>query len=127
MSAELVRRFYDEIWNGRDLNAIAAIVHADMTFRGSLGVERRGREEFTRYVEEVTSALGTRAALMLGLPQTFGHAAEGGRSSLIGRQRLPSWRSTVTSSSANWPGARHRRNGGRVGSRGDHRRPRQRR
>jgi predicted ester cyclase len=53
----LVAAFYTRIWNGGDLGAISAIISDDVSFRGSLGVELRGPEEFRRYVEGVRGAL----------------------------------------------------------------------
>ena len=52
-----VRRFYDEIWNRLDLTVIPAILHSDVTFRGSLGSIRHGRAEFADYVRSITTAL----------------------------------------------------------------------
>jgi hypothetical protein len=40
--AELVRRFYDEVWNRRDEAVAREILHRDFRFRGSLGPELRG-------------------------------------------------------------------------------------
>ena len=54
---ELVRRFYDEIWNRGNLAAIPEICHREMEFRGSLGDEKRGHEGFAEYVRYVRGAL----------------------------------------------------------------------
>ena len=54
----IVERFYDEIWNRREEGAIETLCARDLTFRGSVGMEKHGREEFAGYVEMVTSALG---------------------------------------------------------------------
>ncbi|MEP6658334.1 MAG: ester cyclase [Acidimicrobiales bacterium] len=55
--ADQVRRFYDEIWNVPDLAAIPTVLHADITFRGSLGSVRHGHRDFADYVRSVTTAL----------------------------------------------------------------------
>ncbi len=54
----LVERFYESIWNAGDLEAIAGLLAEDFSFRGSLGVERRGREAFKDYVCAIRNALG---------------------------------------------------------------------
>ena len=53
----LVRRFYAEVWNCADTDAIADLFHPDCVFRGSLGAERRGHDGLAAYVREVTGAL----------------------------------------------------------------------
>jgi steroid delta-isomerase-like uncharacterized protein len=54
---DIVRHFYDEIWNRGDLDAIADICHREMTFRGSLGDTKSGHEGFAEYVRYVRGAL----------------------------------------------------------------------
>lgn len=54
---EIVRSFYREIWNKGRLEAIAAICHPDMIFRGSLGVHKNGSQGFADYVRQVRGAL----------------------------------------------------------------------
>lgn len=60
-----IDRFYAELWNRRDRSRIAEILHPDVRFRGSLGAERRGHDEFWRYVEEVTDPLADYRCEML--------------------------------------------------------------
>lgn len=57
-AVEIVRRFYEVIWNQGRLNAISDICHDEMTFRGSLGDSKRGSEGFADYVRKVRGALG---------------------------------------------------------------------
>jgi predicted ester cyclase len=57
--ADQVRRFYDEIWNVPDLAEIPAVLHPDITFRGSLGSMHQGHSEFADYVRSVTTALSS--------------------------------------------------------------------
>lgn len=52
----VIRRFYDELWNGWQLDLIDEIVSAHLCFRGSFGSTHKGRDEFKRYVEEVQAA-----------------------------------------------------------------------
>lgn len=54
----LVRRFYDELWNGPNLSIIPEVLAPGVTFRGSLGAEMTGHEQFADYVRGVTGALG---------------------------------------------------------------------
>ena len=54
---EQVQRFYREIWERGDHAAMAELVGPDFIFRGSLGAETRGREQFGTYVDQVRGAL----------------------------------------------------------------------
>lgn len=54
---ELVERFYDQLWNQVDLTIAEEILHADVSFRGSIGVGAVGRVEVCNYVTMVTTAL----------------------------------------------------------------------
>lgn len=54
---ELVQRFYDEIWNRYNKEVIPEIIASDFVFRGSLGLNRRGREEFVEYLDMVHRSL----------------------------------------------------------------------
>jgi predicted ester cyclase len=55
---EMVRIFFNDLWDRPDKTLISKIFHADFTFRGSLGPELRGHEQFAGYVDMVTGALG---------------------------------------------------------------------
>ena len=59
MSAQLdiVRLFYDEMWNKADKARIPEIFHPDFTFRGSLGPVLVGHDQFAGYVDSVIGAL----------------------------------------------------------------------
>jgi steroid delta-isomerase-like uncharacterized protein len=52
----LVRRYYDELWNRWDLGLVDELLAPDVGFRGSLGIEVRGRDGFRRYVALVRDA-----------------------------------------------------------------------
>lgn len=54
---KLVETFYERIWNVGDLDAVSELVIEEFSFRGSLGVELRGRKAFAEYVRAVRSAL----------------------------------------------------------------------
>jgi len=54
---EIVRSFYTRIWNRGEYAAADRLCHDDLTFRGSLGQVRRGREEFLEYVRSVREGL----------------------------------------------------------------------
>jgi predicted ester cyclase len=55
---EAVRVFYKELWDHADTSFVPRLFHADFTFRGSLGPELVGHEQFIGYVRHVTTALG---------------------------------------------------------------------
>jgi len=52
-----VETFYDRIWNRGDLAAASNLLTDAFMFRGSLGAERQGRDEFLAYVSSVRFAL----------------------------------------------------------------------
>jgi predicted ester cyclase len=55
---EVVRAFYKDMWDYADKSQIPKIFHEGFTFRGSLGPELIGYDQFAGYVDWVTSALG---------------------------------------------------------------------
>jgi predicted ester cyclase len=54
---DIVRLFYDEMWNKADKTRIPEIFHPGFTFRGSLGPVLVGHDQFAGYVDDVTRAL----------------------------------------------------------------------
>jgi steroid delta-isomerase-like uncharacterized protein len=56
-TSELVRCFYEEIWNCGSKAKIPELLHEGFIFRGSLGQTKCGRDGFTEYVEFVRDAL----------------------------------------------------------------------
>ena len=54
---EIVRLFYDEMWNRADKSRIPEIFHPDFTFRGSLGPVLVGHDSFAGYVDGVVRSL----------------------------------------------------------------------
>jgi len=53
---EVIRRFYDELWNRWELAVADEILAPDVRFRGSLGTELAGIEAFKAYVDRVRAA-----------------------------------------------------------------------
>jgi predicted ester cyclase len=53
-----VGRFYEELWNRPDPSMVVELLHPGITFRGSLGDDCVGRDQFAGYVAAVTDALG---------------------------------------------------------------------
>ena len=53
----LVTQFYERLWNAADAAALPEILAPDFVFRGSLGVELKGRCAFWDYVCGVRAAL----------------------------------------------------------------------
>ena len=54
---KLVRRFYIELWNDRNIAAVPEILAENVRFRGSLGDEKQGHDGFLEYAEKVHAAL----------------------------------------------------------------------
>jgi predicted ester cyclase len=51
---EVVRAFYEDLWDRADKSPIPEIFHTNFTFRGSLGPTLVGHEQFAGYVDYVT-------------------------------------------------------------------------
>jgi steroid delta-isomerase-like uncharacterized protein len=49
----LVRRFYDDLWNRWDDDAVDQVLGEDFAFRGSLGTETNGRAEWREYRDAI--------------------------------------------------------------------------
>jgi len=54
---EVVRIFYKDMWDHANTSLVPRIFHPDFTFRGSLGPQLVGHEQFIGYVRFVTGAL----------------------------------------------------------------------
>jgi steroid delta-isomerase-like uncharacterized protein len=54
---QLVQAFYEHIWNMGNFDAIPELLADGFAFRGSLGVEMRGRKAFAEYVHSVRESL----------------------------------------------------------------------
>src|SRR5690606_6935534 len=64
---EVVRMFYEDLWDHADITLIPEIFHADFTFRGSLGPVLTGHSQFADYVRWVTSSLENYTSDILGM------------------------------------------------------------
>ena len=53
---DLVRHYYEEMWNRWDFALADALIAAGIDFRGSLGVSVQGREGFKEYMRSVRRA-----------------------------------------------------------------------
>jgi predicted ester cyclase len=73
--ADLVRRFYDEVWNRQDEAVAREILHADFRFRGSLGPELRGVDGFIDYLRATHRALGAYTCIIDDLVANTDRAA----------------------------------------------------
>jgi predicted ester cyclase len=54
---DLVRVFYERIWNTGELSAVAELLTVDFAFRSSLGNELLGLDPFSAYVRSIRGAL----------------------------------------------------------------------
>ena len=54
---DLVRVFYERIWNSGDLSAVAKLLTVDFAFRSSLGNELLGLDPFSAYVRSIRGTL----------------------------------------------------------------------
>lgn len=50
---ELIRRFYDDLWNRWDDGAVDDLLHEDFMFRGSLGTETTGTDAWRAYRDTI--------------------------------------------------------------------------
>ena len=55
---DLIRQFYEELWDRWDKAVARQILTEDFLFHGSLGADRRGIDGFLDYVDRVRTALG---------------------------------------------------------------------
>jgi steroid delta-isomerase-like uncharacterized protein len=55
-NADVIRRFYDELWNRWEVDVADRILAADVRFRGTLGTSVVGIEAFVGYLERVRAA-----------------------------------------------------------------------
>jgi predicted ester cyclase len=64
---EVVRAFYQDLWDHADKSLIPKIFHPGFTFRGSLGPTLTGHDQFAGYVDWVTGAFGNYTTDILAL------------------------------------------------------------
>ena len=102
-SADLVRRFYDEVWNRQDEAVAREILHRDFRFRGSLGPELRGPDGFISYLRATHKALGAYTCIIEDLVATSDRAAA--RMTFTGIHRAPFFGVAATGREITWAGA----------------------
>ncbi|MEM7426010.1 MAG: ester cyclase [Pseudomonadota bacterium] len=73
--ADLVHRFYAEIWNRQSEEAAREVLAEDFRFRGSLGPERQGVDGFLEYVHSVHAAIADYVCIIDDLIEGPGRAA----------------------------------------------------
>jgi steroid delta-isomerase-like uncharacterized protein len=71
----LVERFYWEVWNRADEGVAREILDPQFSFRGSLGPERHGHEEFLQYLGSIHAALADYRCIIDDLIMTDSRAA----------------------------------------------------
>jgi len=64
---EVVRVFYKEMWDHANVSLVPQLFHPEFTFRGSLGPQLVGHEQFIGYVRLVVGALGQYTSDILAL------------------------------------------------------------
>jgi predicted ester cyclase len=101
-SADLVRRFYDEVWNRQDEAVAREILHRDFRFRGSLGPELRGPDGFIDYMRATHRALGSYTCIIDDLVATADRAAA--RMTFRGIHRANFFGVAATGREIAWPG-----------------------
>lgn len=54
---ELVKSYYDDLWNKQDKSYIDKILADDVVFHGSLNISTNGKKEFEEYMDMILSAI----------------------------------------------------------------------
>jgi len=54
---EIIESYYENLWNKQNKSYIDKLLSDDIIFRGSLGIETVGKEEFEKYFDLITSAI----------------------------------------------------------------------
>ncbi len=54
---EIVKSYYENLWNKKDKSYIDKLFHDDILFRGTLDVETHGKKEFEEYFDMILHAL----------------------------------------------------------------------
>jgi len=53
----LVKQYYEELWNKQNKDYIDILFDENITFRGSLHIETNGKKEFADYMDNVLKAI----------------------------------------------------------------------
>ena len=100
---ELVERFYREVWNRADERVAREIIDPGFSFRGSLGPELQGHEEFFQYLRSIHAALADYRCIIDELIATDSRAAA--RMTFTGTHRNVFFGVPATGRVITWVGA----------------------
>lgn len=56
-SKDLVKLYYEELWNNKNKDYIDTLFDDNITFHGSLGISSSGKKEFEQYMDMIHSAI----------------------------------------------------------------------
>ncbi|MEQ9639546.1 MAG: ester cyclase [Alphaproteobacteria bacterium] len=101
--ADLVRRFYEDVWNKADEAAARELLHAEFRFRASLGPEMTGPDGFIDYMRAVHAALADFTCVVDGMLEEHGEAAA--RLSFHGTHQGTLFGVEATGNRVEWTGA----------------------
>ena len=99
----LVERFYGEVWNKADEAVAREILHADIRFRGSLGLGRDGVAGFIDYMRSIRAALAGYECIIDDLIDSGSRAAA--RMRFKGTHSGPLFGVAPTGREISWAGA----------------------
>ncbi len=102
-AAQLVERFYHQLWNRADEAVAREILHPEFRFRASLGPERLGPEGFIAYMRSVHAALADYRCEIEEL-LTIEHEAVA-KVRFVGRHQAPFFGVEATGREIEWAGA----------------------
>lgn len=54
---DLVKKYYEELWNKQNRALIDEIFDEEITFRGSLNIETKGKKEFEEYMNNILNGI----------------------------------------------------------------------
>ena len=54
---DLVKQYYEELWNKQNKDYIDILFDDNITFRGSLNIETKGKKEFENYMDNVLTGI----------------------------------------------------------------------
>jgi predicted ester cyclase len=57
INQEIVRSYYENLWNKQDKSYIDKLLGDEIVFRGSLGIETKGKKEFESYFDMIITAI----------------------------------------------------------------------
>ncbi|PLY08501.1 MAG: hypothetical protein C0625_02530 [Arcobacter sp.] len=53
----LVRQYYEELWNKQNKDYMDILFDDNISFRGSLNIETNGKKEFAEYMDKILTAI----------------------------------------------------------------------